>query len=79
MLASDRNGPGVAFHASILLVIPNPCILDVVPNLCIPLIVPNLSILIVVLNSSIPLVIQMANLKTKGNTILISLPVRYPI
>ena len=66
------------------LVIPNLSIPLVVPNQSIPLIIPNQSIPLVVLNLSIPLVVQMANPTTKGKTMLgktmlISLPVRYPI
>ena len=88
VLASDRNGPGVAIHPSIPHVVPNLSIPLVVPNLSIPLVVPNLSIPLavpnlssplVVPNPSIPLVVQMANLTTKGKTMLNSLPVRYPI
>ena len=79
VLASDRNGPGVAIHPSIPHVVPNLSIPLVVPNLSIPLAVPNLSSPLVVPNPSIPLVVQMANLTTKGKTMLNSLPVRYPI
>ena len=79
MLASDGNGPGVAIHPSIPLVIPNLSIPLVVPNLSIPLAVPNPCIPLVVPDPSIPLVLQMANLTTKGKTMLNSLPVRYPI
>ena len=70
VLASDRNGPGVAIH---------PSIPQVVPYLSIPLVVPNLSIPLVIPNASLPLIVQMANLMTKGKTMLNSLPVRYPI
>ena len=79
VLASDRNGPGVAIHPSIPHVVPNLSIPLVVPNLSIPLAVPNLSIPLAVPNPSIPLVVQMANLTTKGKTMPNSLPVRYPI
>jgi len=41
--------------------------------------IPNLSKPLVVPNPSIPLMVHMANLTTKGKTMLNSLPIRYPI
>ena len=76
---SDRNGPGVAIHLSIPHIIQNLSIPLVVLNLSIPLAFLSLSIPLVVLNLSILLVVQMANLTTKGKTIVNSLAVRYPI
>ena len=52
-VGSDRNGPGVAIHPSIPLVIPNLSILHVVSNLSIPQVVLNLNIPLVVPNLSI--------------------------
>ena len=76
--------PLVIPNLSIPLVIPNQSIPLVVPNQSIPLILPNKSIPLVVPNLSISLLVQMANPTTKGKTMLgktmlISLPVRYPI
>ena len=71
--------PYIIPNLSIPLLVPNLRIPYLVPNQSIPLAVPNQSIPLVVLTPSIPLVLQMANLRTKGNTILNSLPVRYPI
>ena len=79
MMASDKNGSGVGIHPSIPYVITNLSIPLMVPNLSIPLAVLDLSIPFVVPNPSIPLVVQIANLTTKGATMLNSLPVRYPI
>ena len=57
VLASDRNGPDVAIHPSIPLVIPNLSILHVVSNLSIPQVVLNLNIPLVISYLSIPLAV----------------------